>query len=64
MLRVSLRPATKEDVAGLKEDIAGLDNRLTIVENKLDQALYKEFERVDKLEGQMRVVYDKLGLNR
>lgn len=55
--------STKKDVSRLEgslmdldASVNGLDNRLTIVENKLDQALYKEFERVDKLEGQMKVV--------
>jgi hypothetical protein len=61
--------ATKDDVKGVREDIAGIDNRLEkvedrldIVENKLDRALYHEIQRVDKLESQMKVVWDKLDL--
>lgn len=68
--------ATKKDVAGLEKRIDGIDDRLisvegsltkvddrlTIVENKLDQALYREFGRIDQLENKMKTVYDKLGL--
>lgn len=46
----------------IHEDIGALDERLTIVERKLDKALYKEFERVDKLEKRMKMVEEKLGI--
>jgi ethanolamine ammonia-lyase small subunit len=54
--------ASKSDIAELKDELKDHDKRLGIVENKLDQALYHEAQRVDKLEQKMDVVYDKLGL--
>jgi predicted nucleic acid-binding Zn-ribbon protein len=54
--------ASKKDIKGLGKRMDGIEERIDIVENKLDKALYHEFERVDRLEQQMGVVYDKLGL--
>lgn len=52
----------RHDVAGVRGDISKLDERLIIVERKLDKALYREFERIDKLEKEMQVVKEKLGI--
>lgn len=54
--------ATKQDIAGLDGRLSGVEDRLTIVERKLDKALYREFERIDKLEKEMKVVKQKLGI--
>lgn len=62
--------ATKQDVKGIDDRltgvegrIGGVEERLTIVEKKLDKALYREFERIDKLEKDMKVVKQKLGIS-
>ena len=61
--------ATKDDIQGLdlrltavEGRLTSVDDRLTIVEKKLDKALYREFERVDKLEKDMKIVKAKLGI--
>ncbi|MDP3993546.1 MAG: hypothetical protein U1C57_01610 [Candidatus Doudnabacteria bacterium] len=46
----------------VEEKLINVDERLTIVERKLDKALYREFQRIDELEKDMKQVKQKLGL--
>ncbi len=46
----------------LQPSLEGIDERLTIVERKLDKALYREFQRIDQLESDMKAVKEKLGI--
>jgi len=55
--------ASKQDIVRIETRLDGVEDRLTIVENKLDKALYYEFQKVGKLERQMKVVYEKLQLS-
>lgn len=55
--------ASRKDVISLEGKMGLLEDRFTIVERKLDQALYKEFQRIDKLEKRMETVEGKLGIS-
>lgn len=46
----------------LEPTFDALDERINIMEHKLDKALYKETERITKLENKMKVVEEKVGI--
>ena len=76
VVKEELKPlATKEDVktavsAGLAEFWEGnlepaleeINENQSIMQTKLDKALYKETERITKLEKDMKIVKEKLGI--